>query len=147
MPVVGPQIETPSGLVTGRTYWHSPQLDNMPPQSQDPEQYDWHDPNRREVPQTECNLVGSQAADGAHWPILDLDLPCRLEPSRTPGHYHLFIDRPITWELFVPILEALTAAGIVEQGFLKATLARQCAFARYTPPEPIVPSPFDEEPF
>lgn len=59
-----------------------------------------------------------------HRPVLDLDLSAKLLPSSTPGHFHLFIDSPMQWDVYVNLLEALAEAGIVEPGYVKASIER-----------------------
>lgn len=78
-----------------------------------------------------------------HKVVIDVDLPCRLVESSTPGHYHLFIDHAMTWPAYVELLNALTAAGIVEPGYLAAALQRGHTAVRLPwvrKPEP-VPAP------
>lgn len=60
----------------------------------------------------------------AHKVVLDIDFPVKVVDSSTPGHHHLYIDKPITWEQYVKIMDALVEAGIVEEGFLGASIAR-----------------------
>jgi hypothetical protein len=57
-----------------------------------------------------------------HAPVLDIDVPCSLVPSSTPGHYHLFIDQPMAWKKYKHLLQALASAGIIEEGFCKASV-------------------------
>lgn len=59
-----------------------------------------------------------------HKPVLDLDMPCKLIPSSTPGHFHLYIDQAMSWDAYRALLHALAAAGLIEQGYLNASLAR-----------------------
>lgn len=68
----------------------------------------------RQVPTGYGNTVCSATGDGRHLPVLDLDVPARLEPSRTPGHSHLYLDVPMSWAQYSTLLHALTAAGVVE---------------------------------
>lgn len=79
-----------------------------------------------------ANCVSSQVvgAKDIHMPAIDIDVPCRLVESSTPGHFHLYIDHPITWPRYAAILSALTEAGIVEQGYLDASLARGATYLR-----------------
>ena len=73
----------------------------------------------------EANLITSQVAGSdLHKVVLDVDLPCGLIASSTPGHFHLFIDKAMTWPEYAALLEALTAAGIVEVGYLAAAQRR-----------------------
>jgi hypothetical protein len=73
-----------------------------------------------------ANLVSSIVADGSglHRPVLDLDMPAYLVPSSTPGHHHLYIDHPMTWEAYVKLLEALADAGLLERGYVEASVRR-----------------------
>jgi hypothetical protein len=59
-----------------------------------------------------------------HKVVLDLDLPAQLIPSSTEGHFHLYIDKEMPWDVYVRLLTALAAAGIIEQGYLSASLER-----------------------
>lgn len=60
------------------------------------------------------NAVSSLTADGRHLPVIDLDVPARLVPSRRPGHSHLYLDVPMTWGQYSTLLHALCAAGVIE---------------------------------
>lgn len=64
--------------------------------------------------------------DGENWhrPVLDLDLDAKLLPSSTSGHFHLFIDKPMEWDKYVALLEALADAEILELGYVKASIER-----------------------
>lgn len=59
-----------------------------------------------------------------HRPVLDIDLPVTLIESSTPGHYHLLIDKPMSWATYSALLEALAAAGVVERGYAEASITR-----------------------
>lgn len=62
--------------------------------------------------------------DVMHRPVLDIDIPIKVVPSSTPGHSHLFIDVAMTWEDYEKLLWALAAAGIVEEGYVHASVRR-----------------------
>ena len=62
--------------------------------------------------------------DDIHWPCIDLDLPARLVPSSTKGHFHLYIDRPVMWDAYVKLLDALVNADLVEVGYRDAAVAQ-----------------------
>lgn len=53
-----------------------------------------------------------------HKIVLDVDHPVKVLESSTPGHHHLFIDKPMSWDRYRAVLEALTLAGVVEPGYL-----------------------------
>lgn len=93
--------------------------------------YDQLDGRRDAVPLAQANVVASHVV-GTHFhaPVLDIDLPCRLLPSSTLGHYHLFIDKLLTWERYQDPLAALGAAGILEEGYVNASLYRGGTYVR-----------------
>lgn len=80
-----------------------------------------------------ANLVGSLLPDGLHGPCIDLDFPCRLYPSRTPGHFHLYLEKPLAWEDYKALLLAFEEAGLVDSGWYDCTLRDQQSFLR--PPQ------------
>ncbi len=60
----------------------------------------------------------------SHRPVIDIDLPVKVVPSSTPGHFHLFIDKPMEWETYLYLLEAMAEAGIVEPTYVSASRER-----------------------
>lgn len=90
---------------------------------------------------------------GWHYPVLDLDLPVYVVPSSTPGHSHLYIDHLMTWEKYVALLRALADAGLVEEGYVKASIARGHTALRlpwvrkWTNDEPTTWPPGEGDPF
>ena len=83
------------------------------------------DYNREPLVPTEehpANAYFSWGADGYHYPCIDLDLPARLVPSSTEGHFHLYIDRPVMWDAYVKLLDALVNADLVEVGYRDAAV-------------------------
>lgn len=100
-----------------------------------------YEPNPKEpTTEAEANLVSSLADDGLneqrlnydrrHYPVLDLDFPCELVPSSTPGKFHLYMDKEVTWLLYQPVLTAMAAAGILEPGYVGASIAAGATFVR-----------------
>lgn len=67
-------------------------------------------------------IVGSM---GHHLVVLDIDVPAKLLPSSTPDHWHLYIEKPITWFQYVNLLRALEDCGIVEPGYVSVSIERQ----------------------
>lgn len=68
-----------------------------------------------------ANAITSAAADGSgHKLIIDVDFPVHAVPSSTPGHFHLYIDKIISFDHLVGILHAMSDAGIVEPGYAGA---------------------------
>jgi tryptophan 2,3-dioxygenase len=73
----------------------------------------------------EANVITSEIQNSdLHAPVLDMDIPCALVPSSTPGHFHLYIEKPMTWRTYKRLLKALGRAGILEDGFVQASLSR-----------------------
>jgi hypothetical protein len=64
------------------------------------------------------------AGTDRHRVVLDLDMPAQLVESTTPGHFHLYIDKELTWAAYLALLFALQKAGIIERGYLRASRAR-----------------------
>lgn len=82
-------------------------------------------------PLQESNSVGSlHVASGMHKPVLDIDMPALLVPSSTPGHSHLYIDAPMDWPDYAMLLKALAGVGIIQSGYLGASLAREGTWVR-----------------
>ncbi|MFY1688195.1 hypothetical protein [Plantactinospora sp. WMMB782] len=79
-----------------------------------------------------ANLITSMVSGRMHKPVIDLDLPARLVPSSTEGHFHLYIDQAVPWEAYVKLLEALADAGLVEPGYVRSSIAR--GFSAVRPP-------------
>lgn len=78
----------------------------------------------------EANLVSSEVGGGMHMPAIDIDLPCKLIESSTPGHYHLYIDKELTWRQYEALLKIMVNVGIVEEGFLKMARKRKATYLR-----------------
>lgn len=84
------------------------------------------------APEMGANLVGSKMPMSGmetdygmpqlHLPVIDIDIPCQLLSSSTAGHYHLYIDKPMSWWRYKRLLKSLVKAGIVEKGYYKASL-------------------------
>lgn len=65
-----------------------------------------------------------------HTVALDIDLPCKVVPSSTGGHFHLFIDKQLTWDQYRQLIEVMAAVGLVEPGYAKASIARKATLVR-----------------
>lgn len=82
------------------------------------------------VPLDEANLVSSQRGDGLHAPALDIDSPVHVVPSSTPGHHHVYLEKPVTWRTYRRLLRALCRAGYVEEAVYWRSLDRGATFLR-----------------
>lgn len=92
---------------------------------------------RREVQLHQANCISSRLAgqdeertDMMHTVIVDIDHPVRVVESSTPGHYHLYIDVPIPWSQYEPLLAALANAGVMEEGYYRAAVRREATHLR-----------------
>lgn len=61
----------------------------------------------------------------AHKIVLDLDHPAILLDSSTPGHHHLYVDKTLTWEQYEKLLLVLGEVGLLEEGYVQASLERR----------------------
>lgn len=90
-----------------------------------------HEEKRRCAPE-DATIVSSEVADrpGFHTIMLDIDMTARLVESSTPGHFHLYIDRLLTWWQYRRLLRLLWKIGVIEKGFYKASLRRKATNLR-----------------
>lgn len=109
----------------GRGYYFSESLD-LKGNSDKLDHGDIPEPCSKE----EANLIGSACRDGKHRPVLDIDFPVRLVPSTTAGHFHLYVDVPMTWEKQCILMAAMEKAGIVQKGYRKWSVERGMSFVR-----------------
>lgn len=76
----------------------------------------------------DANVVSSHfggVRSDYHRPVLDIDFPAALVPSTTPGHFHLYLDRALTWEQYEKLLGVLAEVGIIEQGYANVSIERR----------------------
>jgi hypothetical protein len=114
----------------GRGYIYLADLDRMGDSSDVGEMERIDTDNRRPSTKQDANLLSSLCQDGQHRPVLDFDIPARYVPSSTPGHGHLYIDKPLSWEQYSKLLAVLGEVGILEAGFVGAALRRGATFVR-----------------
>ncbi|AVP42732.1 hypothetical protein SEA_SCHOOLBUS_77 [Mycobacterium phage SchoolBus] len=80
---------------------------------------------------TDANVVCSKQRDSdLHIPILDLDMDAMLLRSSTYGHYHLYIDKPMSWENYCKLLDVMAEVGILEQGYVDVSKKRSMTQVR-----------------
>lgn len=77
-----------------------------------------------------ADVVSSKTISGNHAPAIDLDLPCRLIESGTPGHFHLYIDAEIEFGKYMKLLEVMAEVGLVEPGYVKMSKERGMSYLR-----------------
>lgn len=88
----------------------------------------------RFVPNVEANLVSSAPiepeSDDQQLPIFDFDFPVAVCPSSNRNHSHLYINKRISWEAYVRILDAFLAAGLLDKFWVEQTKTRGYALLR-----------------
>jgi len=87
----------------------------------------------------DAEVVSSEIGDGIHCITLDIDYPCYVVPSGTRGHFHLYIDYPLTWSKYKRLLKALARAGVVEKGYVDASIRRKHTAVRVPWKKKVVP--------
>ncbi len=63
-------------------------------------------------------------------PCLVFTVPVRLLRSRSPDHFHLYIDAICTWKRHVGLLEAFCEAKIIDRRFRDMCLRQRMSFLR-----------------
>ena len=107
------------------------------------------DDDLTEVPpdSPEAQMASSLLDNGRHSPAIDIDFAARLEPSTTPGHFHLYLDGiEMDDTVYADLLRALHKAGVIQKGFLKRWEASGMTLLRLPHvkkknPKPPVPGP------
>jgi hypothetical protein len=78
----------------------------------------FHDTRELVEDVNEADIITSRIkGTNTHTVMLDIDHPCKLVESTTPGHYHLYIDVEVDDRQYANVLKALVDAGIVQFGF------------------------------
>lgn len=79
----------------------------------------------------DSDVISSELEDSPyHKPVIDIDVPIRAFPSSTPGHFHLYIDHAIEWNDYVNLLKTMAIVGIVEAGYVDASIQRGATHVR-----------------
>lgn len=86
--------------------------------------------NFRQSTPEEANAILSVCDDGMHAPCIDLDFPAYLIASSTPGHFHLYIDKKITWPQYRTILNAFKEAGLIQDGWWRNAMQERTTTLR-----------------
>ena len=67
---------------------------------------------------------------GEHRPVLDIDFELHTVPSSTPGHFHLYLDKPMSWAKYEALIGALAEAGVIEKGYASVSALREYTSVR-----------------
>lgn len=112
-----------------RSYWKNKTLKQI--QKFVDDNYGGKQPLHTPTKTKPANLVSSLCTDGRHRPALDIDVPCELIPSSTEGHHHLYFPTvALSWKQYQKLLKVLGECGIVEEGYVKASIDRGQSFLR-----------------
>lgn len=77
------------------------------------------------------HLVSSKVGPDLHSPVLDIDFAARLIPSRTKGHFHLYLDGlTLDTKAYKKLLIALKDAGVIQLGILNRFERNEATFVR-----------------
>lgn len=104
------------------------QLATIPHGPKDPaedDNYESHHVNTNSI--DEAEIILSHEIDSDPWehrPVLDIDFPVHVVPSSTPGHFHLYLNKKMTWGKYKNLLRALMEAGILESGYVIVSMER-----------------------
>ena len=86
---------------------------------------------RTSVDIDEAVLVGSETDEpGMHMPVLDIDYGAMLLPSSTSGHFHLYLNKAVTWAQYKDVLMVLGEVGLLQKGFVDNSIRRGQSFCR-----------------
>jgi hypothetical protein len=91
--------------------------------------YDGAIETRRPDPTGE--FMGSELLGNKHLFVLDLDCEAWLLQSKTPGHYHLIIDKELSESAYSEILAVLEKHRIIESGWFRQLREMGQTFLRF----------------
>lgn len=89
-----------------------------------------------ERPVDEANSVSSRSTYlpnldlQMHVLAIDVDHDAVLIPTSTEGHHHLIINKKMTWAQYEKLLDALKDAGIIQDGYHRASVMRKATWLR-----------------
>lgn len=86
----------------------------------------FHPEITKDVRLDEANLITSSipSSGNHHTFMADIDMHCAVVPSSTPGHFHLYIDKVLTFEQYMRALSILAEVGIVQHGYAESCRIR-----------------------
>lgn len=82
--------------------------------------------------QADGNLWGTSLGGGMHAPILDIDFPHTYVPSKTEGHGHLYVHKPVSHRQLGMLVSLLNRMGLMGDGNVHQFEARGQLFAACT---------------
>lgn len=91
------------------------------------------DPDTADLVCSDSDNAGATDNQGRrmHMPVIDIDFPAQLVPSGTPGHFHLYLNKPCNWDEYIKILRAFAEAGLVQWQWVHTTEERGYSSVRH----------------
>lgn len=124
-------IDTVYALATGRKTYHQSTLNEYDAQATPEAKEFFHSRAAPDENSTDkANLISSEVQNGMHMPVIDCDFGIQAVPSSTPGHYHLYIDRELTWPQYRALLDGLYKAGLIQEGWYENALKDKRSYVR-----------------
>jgi hypothetical protein len=78
----------------------------------------------------EANLISSEVGPNVHMPVIDCDFPINTVASSTPGHFHLYIDKEMTWQQYKALLDGMLNAGLIQKAWYENAMDHQRTYVR-----------------
>jgi hypothetical protein len=107
---------------------------------QEAEKYVWTATIEGSYPGKAPDLISSRLDafgwNGDHVVAIDVDFPVSLVES-SPGKHHVVIHKALTWRKYRALLIALEQAGVIEPGYLEASIHRKATYLRVHPTTPL----------
>jgi len=76
-------------------------------------------------------LLIQEEKENLHAPALDIDgINCEVRPSSTEGNFHLYIDKPMSWDDYTKLMKVMYEVGILEKGFYEMSVEAGMSFLR-----------------
>lgn len=74
----------------------------------------------------DANVVTSKIDNESltHLPVFDIDYPAYILGSSTEGHYHLYLNKPLSWRQYARLLKVMGEVGLIEKGFADLSIER-----------------------
>lgn len=108
---------------------HTHQLATIPEGDSADDDYDASHVETEDIEKADI-VLSVDPSTGKHRPVLDIDFPLHTVPSSTPGHFHLYLDKPMPWSKYKKLIHALADAGIIEDGYASVSLDRKYTSVR-----------------
>jgi hypothetical protein len=129
---LNPGIDSLYAAMSGRKMFHQSDMEDydkarqVKPTLPRPIPYDAKD----DTHMAQANLVSSELENLNHLPVIDCDFPIQAVPSSTAGHYHLYIDKELTWVQYKALLDGMLAAGLIQENWYKNAISHKRTYVR-----------------